>query len=138
MIDKEQANEDEKRNEEYNLNRASSRRYDESFITFENNFSLSFSFVAKVAKLAQEQILPLVRKMDDDHKFDDGVVKLLFDNGLMGVEADPEFGGSGCNFLTMMLVCEELSKVSDISWPETTSQIIQCSFSDWEKKLARW
>lgn len=49
--------------------------------------------------------------MDDDHKFDDGVVKKLFENGLMGVEADPEFGGSGCNFLTMMLVCEELSKV---------------------------
>lgn len=49
--------------------------------------------------------------MDDDHKFDDGVIKKLFENGLMGVEADPEFGGSGCNFLTMMLVCEELSKV---------------------------
>ena len=49
--------------------------------------------------------------MDDDHKFDDGVVAKLFENGLMGVEADPEFGGSGCNFLTMMLVCEELSKV---------------------------
>jgi alkylation response protein AidB-like acyl-CoA dehydrogenase len=57
--------------------------------------------------------LPLVRKMDDDHKFDDGVVKKLFENGLMGVEADPEFGGSGCNFLTMMLVCEELSKVKN-------------------------
>lgn len=49
--------------------------------------------------------------MDDDHRFDDGVVAKLFENGLMGVEADPEFGGSGCNFLTMMLVCEELSKV---------------------------
>lgn len=52
-----------------------------------------------------------MRKMDNDHKFDDGVVRQLFENGLMGVEADPEFGGSGCNFLTMMLVCEELSKV---------------------------
>lgn len=65
--------------------------------------------------MAKEQILPLVRKMDDDHKFDDRVVKALFDNGLMGVEADPEYGGSGCNFLTMMLVCEELSKVRDIA-----------------------
>lgn len=53
--------------------------------------------------------------MDDDHKFDDGVIKTLFENGLMGVEADPEFGGSGCNFLTMMLVCEELSKVTETS-----------------------
>jgi short-chain 2-methylacyl-CoA dehydrogenase len=49
--------------------------------------------------------------MDEDHKFDDSIVKQLFENGLMGVEADPEFGGSGCNFLTMNLVTEELSKV---------------------------
>jgi hypothetical protein len=34
--------------------------------------------------------------MDDEHKLDSGVVKMLFENGLMGVEADPEFGGSGC------------------------------------------
>lgn len=53
-----------------------------------------------------------MRKMDEDNRFDDGVVKMLFDNGLMGIEADTEFGGSGCNFLTMMLVCEELSRVN--------------------------
>lgn len=64
-----------------------------------------------VAKLAQEQILPLVRKMDDDHQFDPSVVKAMFDNGLMGVEVGDEYGGSGCNFMTMMLVVEELSKV---------------------------
>lgn len=50
--------------------------------------------------------------MDEEHKMDAGLVKQLFENGLMGVEADPEYGGSGANFLTMMLVCEELSKVS--------------------------
>lgn len=48
-----------------------------------------------VAKLAREQIQPLVSKMDEEHQFDPSVIKLLFDNGLMGVEADPEFGGSG-------------------------------------------
>ena len=62
--------------------------------------------------MAQEQILPLVRKMDDEHKLDAGLVKTLFENGLMGVEAEAEYGGSGCNFMTMMLVVEELSKVS--------------------------
>ncbi|CAO1396458.1 unnamed protein product [Diamesa serratosioi] len=67
-----------------------------------------------VAKLAQEQILPLVRKMDDEHKLDAGLVKTLFENGLMGVEAEAEYGGSGCNFMTMMLVVEELSKLMRI------------------------
>ncbi len=64
-----------------------------------------------MAKLAQEQIAPLVRKMDTDNRFDDGLVKSLFENGLMGVETSPDYGGSGCNFLTMMVVVEELAKV---------------------------
>uniref|UniRef100_W8BUU3 Short/branched chain specific acyl-CoA dehydrogenase, mitochondrial n=1 Tax=Ceratitis capitata TaxID=7213 RepID=W8BUU3_CERCA len=64
-----------------------------------------------VAKLAQEQIAPLVKKMDEEHKFDPSVVKAVFENGLMGIEVDPDLGGSGCNFLTTILAVEELSKV---------------------------
>ncbi|XP_054733017.1 short/branched chain specific acyl-CoA dehydrogenase, mitochondrial [Anastrepha obliqua] len=64
-----------------------------------------------VAKLAQEQVAPLVKKMDQEHKFDPSVVKAVFENGLMGIEVDPDLGGSGCNFLTTILVVEELSKV---------------------------
>jgi short/branched chain acyl-CoA dehydrogenase len=29
----------------------------------------------------------------------------------MGVQVDPEYGGSGCNFMTTVLCVEELSKV---------------------------
>ncbi|VVD06060.1 unnamed protein product [Leptidea sinapis] len=34
-----------------------------------------------IRKLATEQIAPLVRKMDDEHKIDDGIRQMLFDNG---------------------------------------------------------
>lgn len=64
-----------------------------------------------VAKLAQEQIAPLVKKMDAEHKFDASVIKAVFENGLMGIEIDGELGGSGCNFMTTILCVEELSKV---------------------------
>ncbi|EDW46557.1 GM14915 [Drosophila sechellia] len=64
-----------------------------------------------VAKLAQEQIQPLVKKMDFEHKFDPSVVKAVFENGLMGIEIDTELGGSGCNFMTNIIVVEELSKI---------------------------
>uniref|UniRef100_A0A1A9WFH3 Short/branched chain specific acyl-CoA dehydrogenase, mitochondrial n=1 Tax=Glossina brevipalpis TaxID=37001 RepID=A0A1A9WFH3_9MUSC len=64
-----------------------------------------------VAKLAQEQIAPFVKKMDENHKFEGSVVKAMFDNGLMGIEIDSELGGSACNFLTTILTVEELSKV---------------------------
>ena len=49
--------------------------------------------------------------MDAEHKFDPSVIKAVFDNGLMGIEVDTELGGSGCNFMTTILVVEELSKV---------------------------
>jgi short/branched chain acyl-CoA dehydrogenase len=73
------------------------------------NSILIYSFA--VARFAQEQIKPLVAKMDEEHKMDADLVKKLFENGFMGIEADPEYGGSGCNFLTMMIVVEEISKV---------------------------
>lgn len=61
--------------------------------------------------MAQEQIAPFVKKMDENHKFEDSVVQAMFNNGLMGIEIDTELGGSGCNFLTTILTVEELSKV---------------------------
>lgn len=49
--------------------------------------------------------------MDENHLFEKSVIQALFDNGLMGLEIDTEYGGSGVNFLTTMLVVEELAKV---------------------------
>lgn len=64
-----------------------------------------------VAKLAKEEILPLVRKMEQEHKIDQGLLKKLFENGLMGLEVPVEYEGTGCNFMTTILAVEELSKV---------------------------
>lgn len=64
-----------------------------------------------VAKLAQEKIQPFVKSMDKNHLFEQSVIDTLFENGLMGMEIETELGGSGCNFMTTMLVVEELSKV---------------------------
>lgn len=41
-----------------------------------------FFFFITVRKLATEQIAPLVRKMDEEHRIDDGIRQLLFDNGV--------------------------------------------------------
>lgn len=64
-----------------------------------------------VAKFAREKVSPLVKKMDEEHKFDPSIVEAVFANGLMGIEIDTELGGSGCNFMTTILAVEELSKV---------------------------
>ncbi|KAJ8985711.1 hypothetical protein NQ317_014361 [Molorchus minor] len=64
-----------------------------------------------VAKLAQQQIGPYVREMEKEGKLRDSVLKMLFENGLMGIEIATEYGGAGCNFMTTILTIEEISKV---------------------------
>ncbi|XP_076166553.1 short/branched chain specific acyl-CoA dehydrogenase, mitochondrial isoform X2 [Ptiloglossa arizonensis] len=64
-----------------------------------------------VNKLAKEEISPLVRKMEKEGKLDEGLVRKLFENGLMGIEIPEKYGGTGCNFMTTILIVEELAKI---------------------------
>ncbi|XP_035675029.1 short/branched chain specific acyl-CoA dehydrogenase, mitochondrial-like [Branchiostoma floridae] len=64
-----------------------------------------------VAKFAKEKIGPLVREMDQNSKMDDSVLQGLFENGLMGVEVEAEYGGTDSTFFSSCLVVEELARV---------------------------
>ncbi|KAM5141082.1 short/branched chain specific acyl-CoA dehydrogenase, mitochondrial [Mantella aurantiaca] len=64
-----------------------------------------------VQKFSQDRIAPLVKTMDANSKMDDSVIEGLFDLGLMGVEVDPKYGGTGASFFSSILVIEELAKV---------------------------
>lgn len=63
------------------------------------------------AKVANEKIAPLVRKMDQESKMDQSIIDALFENGFMGIEIDPKYGGTGATFFSSVLVIEELAKV---------------------------
>ncbi|KAI8352859.1 acyl-CoA dehydrogenase/oxidase [Choanephora cucurbitarum] len=64
-----------------------------------------------VAKFAQEVVKPKVFEMDESEKLDSGVLKALFDQGLMGIETDAEYDGSNCSFTSAIIAIEELAKV---------------------------
>ncbi|XP_060237217.1 short/branched chain specific acyl-CoA dehydrogenase, mitochondrial [Meriones unguiculatus] len=64
-----------------------------------------------VKKFAQEQIAPLVSIMDENSKMEKSVIQGLFQQGLMGIEVDTKYGGTGASFFCSMLVVEELAKV---------------------------
>ncbi|XP_054975084.1 short/branched chain specific acyl-CoA dehydrogenase, mitochondrial [Sorex araneus] len=64
-----------------------------------------------VKKFAQEQIAPLVSTMDENSKMDKSVIEGLFQQGLMGIEIDTKYGGTGASFFSSILVIEELAKV---------------------------
>lgn len=64
-----------------------------------------------VQKFAQDRIAPLVKTMDANSQMDASIIQGLFELGLMGVEVDPKYGGTGASFFSSILVIEELAKV---------------------------
>ncbi|GJQ69141.1 hypothetical protein Trydic_g6298 [Trypoxylus dichotomus] len=64
-----------------------------------------------VARLAKEQIAPYVKEMEAAGAMRQSVIDLLFNNGLMGVNVDPQYGGAGASFMAAVQVIEEISKV---------------------------
>ncbi|GJN89767.1 hypothetical protein Rhopal_002756-T1 [Rhodotorula paludigena] len=64
-----------------------------------------------VKKFADEVVAPRVEEMDENEKMDPAIIKGLFEQGLMGIETDPDHGGAGASFTSAILVIEELAKV---------------------------
>ncbi|XP_077619059.1 short/branched chain specific acyl-CoA dehydrogenase, mitochondrial [Crocuta crocuta] len=64
-----------------------------------------------VKKFAQEQIAPLVSTMDENSKMEKSVIQGLFQQGLMGIEVETKYGGTGASFFSSILAIEELAKV---------------------------
>ncbi len=68
-------------------------------------------FCDSVRKFARDEVAPLVRRMDEEQKLDAGLLRRLFELGLMGIEIPEEFGGSGGSFFDSVLAVEMLSTV---------------------------
>jgi butyryl-CoA dehydrogenase/short/branched chain acyl-CoA dehydrogenase len=68
-------------------------------------------FRSTVRRFGQEQIAPLVRGMDEAQQMDAGVVRQLFELGLMGITVPEEDGGAGGSFFEAILAVEEISAV---------------------------
>lgn len=69
------------------------------------------AFREAVRQFAENEIKPLVSKMDSEAKMDPQIVKKLFEMGLMGVESPEKFGGAGATFTMACLAVEELGRV---------------------------
>ncbi|XP_037015118.2 short/branched chain specific acyl-CoA dehydrogenase, mitochondrial isoform X2 [Artibeus jamaicensis] len=64
-----------------------------------------------VKKFAQEQIAPLVSTMDENSKMEKSIIQGLFQQGLMAINVDTKYGGTGASFFSLILAVEELAKV---------------------------
>jgi butyryl-CoA dehydrogenase len=69
------------------------------------------AFRDAIREFAEHEIRPIVSRMDHDAKMDTGLVKKLFEMGLMGIETPEKFGGAGSTFTMACLAVEELGRV---------------------------
>ncbi len=68
-------------------------------------------FQEAVRDFATSEIAPLVNAMDETQAMRPELISQLFELGLMGIDVPEEYGGTGADFFTAILVVEELSKV---------------------------
>ncbi|XP_051837559.1 short/branched chain specific acyl-CoA dehydrogenase, mitochondrial [Antechinus flavipes] len=64
-----------------------------------------------VKKFAEKQIAPFVAVMDENSRMEKSVIEGLFQQGLMGIEIETKYGGTGASFFSSVLAIEELAKV---------------------------
>ena len=64
-----------------------------------------------VRDFARERIAPLVRAMDEQQSMDAGLIRSLFELGLMGIEVPEQFGGAGGTFFQSVVAIEAISEV---------------------------
>ncbi len=68
-------------------------------------------FSDTVRRFAQDEVAPLVRRMDEEQKINATLLGRLFELGLMGIEIPEEYGGSAGSFFDSVLAVEMLSAV---------------------------
>ena len=83
--------------------------------------------LAKVCKdFAQRELAPLAEKHDEDETFNLDAFKKMGELGLLGITADPKYGGSGLGATASTIVMEEFGKVCASSTLSYLAHSILC------------
>ncbi|MCK0506578.1 acyl-CoA dehydrogenase family protein [Aromatoleum anaerobium] len=65
-----------------------------------------------VRKFAQERIAPFAKEIEDSNEFPREIFREIAEQGYLGAAQSPDYGGAGCDAVTLCLILEELSKAS--------------------------
>lgn len=84
------------------------------YIKIDMNFNLTEEHIMirdAARNFAQTELLPGVIERDNKQEFPDEIVKKMGQLGFMGIMVAPEYGGSGMDTISYILIMEELSKI---------------------------
>ena len=68
-------------------------------------------FRDQVRQFAEDQVRPLVAKMDKEASIPRELIDQCFELGIMGIEIPDSYGGAGATFFMSVLAVEELARV---------------------------
>jgi len=90
-------------------------------------------FQETMDSFAEENIKPLVKKMDEEASFDKELIKKFFEMGIMGIEVPEEYGGSNTSFFNAILLVESFSKVdpSAAALVDVQNTLVNNAFIRW-------
>ena len=78
---------------------------------------MNFSFTEEqellrktVRSFVDKEIMPYIKEWDENHHFEPHILKRLSELGLMGVCIPEQYGGSGMDYNSLAIVCEELER----------------------------
>ena len=63
-----------------------------------------------VARFVDQDVIPLAAEIDEEERFPEENFRSMADMGLFGISIPEEYGGSGSDFLSCVLVMEELAR----------------------------
>lgn len=66
---------------------------------------------AMVKEFATNEVAPIAADIDRDHRFPEELIPQMAELNLLGVPFSDEFGGAGADYLSYVLVVEELARV---------------------------
>ncbi|HQP31751.1 MAG TPA: acyl-CoA dehydrogenase family protein [Deltaproteobacteria bacterium] len=77
-----------------------------------------------VRKIAEGKFAPIAAEIDEKEIFPKENVKILVENGLLGVQIPEEYGGAGAGLLSLVLVVEEVARVCASTSVTLTTQAL--------------
>lgn len=64
-----------------------------------------------VRKFAEEVIRPKAKELDDTEEFSYEITEQMYDLGVLGAFVPPEYGGSGLDYMSYIIMVEEIARV---------------------------
>jgi len=80
-----------------------------------------------VREFGRSQIQPHVKKIDEEKRIPDSIIKGMANLGLLGMTVSPQYGGAAADPVTVGLVAEELAR-ADFSCAVPTFFLVQCAW----------